>query len=254
MYDCRRDIEEQSALKIDRFETIDISVALSILKARHRLSNNCISDILHLLKVLRVPNVPNSWWKCQDLLQKKSTVNMMKRKRSICPTCKKVSNETDRCHHCEIPYRIHRFSNVAPIFYNFDIATQLDSILLNTDDLFLCRFPKQSSSPMTDIVDGDFYEKLLLQEGNDFITLTMNIDGVQPNKGSDNSIWPVLLVINEIRKKKRFSQENLILAGVWPGPSKPNRNEMAAFLQGKIHSKAIKDRSSIQKRLHYRNC
>jgi hypothetical protein len=54
----------------------------------------------------------------------------------------------------------------------------------------------------------------------------MNVDGVPPNRGSDLSIWPVFLVINEIEKSKRFALENLIVAGVWPGPSKPSREDM----------------------------
>jgi hypothetical protein len=38
--------------------------------------------------------------------------------------------------------------------------------------------------------------------------------------------WPVFLVINEIEKSKRFALENLIVAGVWSGPSKPSREDM----------------------------
>ena len=30
----------------------------------------------------------------------------------------------------------------------------------------------------------------------------MNVDGIPPNKGSDQSLWPILFVINEINRKK----------------------------------------------------
>ena len=43
-----------------------------------------------------------------------------------------------------------------------------------------------------------------------------------PIKVSDQSLWPVLLVVNEIARRKRFSLENLILGGMWPGPTKPS--------------------------------
>ena len=42
----------------------------------------------------------------------------------------------------------------------------------------------------------------------------MNNDGVQPNKETDNSIWPVLMMVNEIHRQKRYSLDNVILAGV----------------------------------------
>ena len=35
------------------------------------------------------------------------------------------------------------------------------------------------------------------------------------------SLWPLYLVINELPPKKRFSKDNMILAGLWFGYSKP---------------------------------
>lgn len=32
-------------------------------------------------------------------------------------------------------------------------------------------------------------------------------------------------------EKKRFSLENLIIGGMWPGPSKPSRDHMVLFLE-----------------------
>jgi hypothetical protein len=59
-----------------------------------------------------------------------------------------------------------------------------------------------------------------------FLTFTLNVDGIEPNKSSQLGIWPILLIINELRMKRRFAIENVILAGVWPGLSKPSREEM----------------------------
>jgi hypothetical protein len=56
----RHEIESASQIKGTRIEAIDIAVALIILKARHRLSNRCLSDILNLLRILRVRHVPSS--------------------------------------------------------------------------------------------------------------------------------------------------------------------------------------------------
>lgn len=84
---------------------------------------------------------------------------------------------------------------------------------------------------MRNITDGKVYKTLVQNESEPFITFTMNVDGIQPNKGSDQNIWLVLLVINEIDFKKRYSLENVIIAGIWPGPSKPSRTQMSLFFK-----------------------
>ncbi|CAF3331412.1 unnamed protein product [Rotaria socialis] len=84
---------------------------------------------------------------------------------------------------------------------------------------------------MTDICDGALHQKLQSRIQESFLALTLNVDRIQPNKGSQKTIWPILLVINELPLKRRFAIENIILAGVWPGPSKPSRTEMSLFFR-----------------------
>ena len=152
------------------------------------------------------------------------------KKRSICPACKKTSNDNSRRNKCNVEYQTILTIKSIPTFYYFDIGLQLESILLHTSDLVFPNVSTPSSKIVHDIVDGAFYRNKLNQETGRFITLTLNVDGVQPHKGSDSSIWPVLLVVNQIRRRKRYSLENVILAGVWPGPKRPSRDEMATFL------------------------
>jgi hypothetical protein len=232
-YFRRHEIEKSSETKGSRMGAIDISVALIILKARHRLSNKCLSDILKLLQILRVPHLPSSWWACKKLACDKSSGHLRTKKRSICPSCEKTSEEVNNCNQCDLVYDTIIPKQSIPIFYLFNISLQLKSILLHTPDLVFQDLSLPPPNTMHDIIHGSYYWDRLKQETVHFITLTMNIDGVQPNKGSDNSIWPVLMVVNEIRRKKRFSLENLILAGVWPGPKKPSRDDMAIFLRSR---------------------
>jgi hypothetical protein len=44
-------------------------------------------------------------------------------------------------------------------------------------------------------------------------TLSMNTDGISLSEKSDLSIWPVILVINELPIEIRFCIENVIIAG-----------------------------------------
>ncbi|CAF4182121.1 unnamed protein product, partial [Rotaria magnacalcarata] len=71
----------------------------------------------------------------------------------------------------------------------------------------------------------------ILQITKKKLTLTLNVDGVKLSKNSQTTIWPILLVVNEIPPNSRFKIENVIIAGVWPGPSKPSRGEIRLLLR-----------------------
>ena len=63
------------------------------------------------------------------------------------------------------------------------------------------------------------------------LTLTLNIDGFQPSRNAQSTIWPIIMVINDLPPRRRFALENIILAGVWSAKSKPSRDNVRLFLQ-----------------------
>jgi len=75
------------------------------------------------------------------------------------------------------------------------------------------------TNDLVDITDGSIYKKLLesedshLFENKKAFTFTLNTDGISPYKKSKLTIWPVFLVINELPLEKRFSIDNIVLAG-----------------------------------------
>ncbi|KAH3755223.1 hypothetical protein DPMN_189913 [Dreissena polymorpha] len=56
---------------------------------------------------------------------------------------------------------------------------------------------------------------------NNGITLTMNTDGVPLYHSLAVSLWPVFLVLNELRPSERFLMKNVIVWGIWQGRGKP---------------------------------
>lgn len=194
----------------------------------------CISDICSLLFILNVPNIPRSWFHVKKAFNESTATSLDRTIMWICPICKKASDNKLICSNRDCN---RRFAPPAPMpnyFYTFNIIEQLSSILATTTDLQFPQRPNNAPHPktlMTDIVDGSHYYKILNEEAEPFLTLTMSTDGIQPFNSTDKSIWPVTFIINEIKRKKRFCYQNLILAGLWPGPSKPKRFEMAAFLE-----------------------
>ena len=51
--------------------------------------------------------------------------------------------------------------------------------------------------------------------------LILCTDGVALFKSSNHSFWPILLMVTSLPPDIRMNADNIILAGVWQGPSKP---------------------------------
>ena len=90
---------------------------------------------------------------------------------------------------------------------------------------------KSTGQIIASVRDGHLHRRIEESCPDPFVTVSLNIDGIQPNCGSNKWIWPILLVVNELPKRRQFSPENLILSGVWPGPTKPSRAHMSLFLE-----------------------
>ncbi|CAF1123701.1 unnamed protein product [Brachionus calyciflorus] len=70
-----------------------------------------------------------------------------------------------------------------------------------------------------------------------FFTFLIKTDGIEMCNKSDNSIWPMILVINEIPLEQRISFDNIIIAGLSVANGKPNLNGliwMKAFINMQI--------------------
>ncbi len=69
-----------------------------------------------------------------------------------------------------------------------------------------------------DVYDGAIYQKFYqkyekqVQEGSVF-SFCLNTDGISPCSKSKKSIWPIILVINELPVTVRYCFENIVFAG-----------------------------------------
>ncbi|CAF1674104.1 unnamed protein product, partial [Rotaria magnacalcarata] len=201
----------------------DISCALVLLKKRHRLSARFMDDIISLLRTFNVPNVPSSWYRLKKSLTETQLTPIQS---FICSECQELSTSSALCSQCNCHFSS---ANKPNYFFSFPIQNQIERILHYNRDILPTR--RCYAMSITDICDGALHQKLQSRIQESFLTLTLNVDGIQPNKGSQKTIWPILLVINELPLKRRFAIENIILAGVWPGPSKPSRTEMSLFFR-----------------------
>lgn len=204
----------------------DVACALVLLKRRFKLSISCINHLLKLLPYIPRDNIPTNWLTLKKLLES-NTVLMPSTTTFICSSCGELLSSSLTCSNCGESFQSSR---KLQSFKNFSVIDQLHRIITNNySKMNLGK--KSTGEKLRDICDGDVHRRLQNSCSDMFVTFTLNVDGIQPTRGSTKTIWPILLVVNELPVKYRFSLENVILAGVWPGPKKPSRTDMALFLK-----------------------
>jgi hypothetical protein len=83
---------------------------------------------------------------------------------------------------------------------------------------------KEQNDYLTDITDGDIYTTFMSSKSkkNNNFTFIFNTDGVSKCSKSNMTIWPIYCAISEIPEGERFCLENIVIAGLSVGDSKPD--------------------------------
>nr|XP_042900000.1 uncharacterized protein LOC122269708 [Parasteatoda tepidariorum] len=72
---------------------------------------------------------------------------------------------------------------------------------------------------VSDINHGKLYKKLRNENESLFLTYNFSVDGLAVFNSAKGSLWPILVVINEIPPTLRY--QNVLLAGIWFGKKEP---------------------------------
>jgi hypothetical protein len=148
--------------------------------------------------------------------------------------CRKISKiksgsdvKSFKCRNCEQDSMIE---NVEVAFVTFDLEAQLKELLENNKDELILPEKPWKEYPMIDVWSGKVHRKILKKNKKPFISLTLNTDGIQIFKSSGQSLWPIILSVNNLPLHKRFRQDNLIVCGFHMS----NKVTMASFLESLI--------------------
>ena len=123
--------------------------------------------------------------------------------------------------------------------YN-SITNSLKSILQRKDYLNKCELWRNREIPegvLADIYDGSVWKSFFVYQGKPFLSephnigLLLNCDWFQPFKHSQYSVGVLYLVILNLPRSIRFKPENIIIAGIIPGPSEPSTHAMNSYLR-----------------------
>ncbi len=94
------------------------------------------------------------------------------------------------------------------------------------DSLILPSAPLESF-PINDVWNCEIHRKILQDLQTPFISITLNMDGVQICESNATSLWPKMICVNNLPLKERFKQDNLIISGFHYS----NKLEMDIYLE-----------------------
>ena len=108
------------------------------------------------------------------------------------------------------------------------ITDSLQEMLNRPQFLELCEAWRSADDKYCDVYDGKVWKDFMNYEGKAFLSAPFNfglIDWFQPFNHTQHSEGVIYLtVMNLPRRERFFLQENVILAGVIPGPKEPQLN------------------------------
>ena len=116
----------------------------------------------------------------------------------------------------------------------------LKDLLSRPDMLKHCNgWPSRKSSDdcvLTDIYDGQVWQNFQEVNGRSFLNqpnnlgLSLNVDWFRPFKHSPYSIGVIYFAVLDLPRELRYLPENVIIAGIIPGPHEPSKT-MNALLE-----------------------
>lgn len=121
------------------------------------------------------------------------------------------------CHHCKTMTCQALVQYKGQFFTILKIKEQIQPIVSKTKDspgkhLIIRNRLSSSSNEIKDIVDGKVYINLWKSGALSFgdIPITLNTDGSPIYKSSNVSVWPIQLIVNELKQKSTF---HLLVSG-----------------------------------------
>jgi hypothetical protein len=209
------------------------NIAVSSFILRHQLTKQAQQDLLQLLSLHLPSNTefPSSLYKFRKNCEIYSNGSVQQFLYSFCPSCY-AALESDSLLVCSNSLcGISLSKETTPNFHHLSISDQIIN-LVKRPDIFQS-VQKHFSSQQTqgiisDVYDGEICKSLAMSNvhcpNKIHVTAVLNTDGVSIFKSKNQSLWPVLLMLNELSFPLRRQPKNMILCGLWFAMEKPIMN------------------------------
>lgn len=143
-----------------------------------------------------------------------------------------VSTDSMQCQNCQHKHTFNRRKE-NNWFLSFSLESQLKDIISNNSACFLKDEIANDLNVLRDIHDGEIYKNKTNIEKRE-ITLTLNTDGVQVFKSKSKSLWPVQLIVNNLKPIVRFKTTNILVTALWFHTKHPNMKVLLKPLMKEI--------------------
>ncbi|CAF2786794.1 unnamed protein product [Rotaria sp. Silwood2] len=209
----------------------ELAVLLSYFRHRHKITKSCLTDLCKLLRRLGIKNAPVDCRAIGKILAKDEESSVTGKMFMICSKCYTKGTNPDKCENKACTDYQH-FSITPTSLITFKLLPQITSILERQPvDAFI----SSSSNQLTDITNTSAYKSLMMTEraiekNRQIITLLLNTDGILV-KQINRSIWISCVVINELPRRVRFKQENMVICSVSLGEQKPKKEAFQLMIR-----------------------
>lgn len=194
---------------------------------KHQLTGVALTDLLVLISLhCMIPNVCKTSLYLFNKFFKNITTSLKLHR--FCSKCYYLL-EDEEVQICPICQRSLSSRSSVSYFIEIPLIEQLRDMFLREnfyDDLqYRFNRRKKNGENIEDIYDGKLYKEFSKEGG--FLSSPNNIslfwytDGIPLFKSSSMSLWPLFFTVNELPYKKRTLKENVLIAGLWFGDSKP---------------------------------
>lgn len=178
----------------------------------------------------------------------------------VCPSCHRVYRDGElrpRQYLCDYhdlengsPCNAYLFQNVRgriippKVFAYHPISSSIKRMMSRpgfAEDVEHWRSQQNPTDTMYDVYDGNMWRNLSITIDNECIPfvqleyalmLTLNVDWFQAfDRKAPYSVGAIYLTINNLPRSIRFKKENVILAGIIPGPREPVKNQLNQYMR-----------------------
>ncbi|XP_046408591.1 uncharacterized protein LOC124173129 [Ischnura elegans] len=210
----------------------DVLIMCLTLGLRHNLSWRAQEDILKMVNTIygqeKVPQSLYHYFSLVDRSGKQMKYHI------YCKECERhLGNKDDLPEHIICDCGSDVDISKSPYFLSINLIPQMREILSDentADSIMKYRFTRKkvNKAALEDIFDGAQYRKhmerdgILLSPYN--FSFSFNTDGAQMGNSCGKSIWPIYVNINELPPNVRYKSKNILLSGLYVGPTDPNHN------------------------------
>ena len=202
-----------------------LSLVLSF-SLRHGLSNAAVSDLVDLLKIVKVSDcelVGSRYLLMKDMAHRlnRQTIHYY----CMNDACMAyIDKADDMCSECTEPFSAKKAKQSGRYFLHASIEEQVKELLESgfVERNLVTSFEREPGQRLySDVIDGELYKshRLLGRKDLSHLSLTWNFDGIQMHRSSNKTMWPILATMNELSPDVR--KEKMLIGGIWYGPKKP---------------------------------